>query len=52
LVKEQDSCIQVLQNLDKYDEINKDVGKDELNAEFFRQPFIKDIIERYLDLNK
>jgi SWI/SNF-related matrix-associated actin-dependent regulator of chromatin subfamily D len=52
LVKEQDSCIQVLQNLDKYDEINKDVSKDEMNAEFFRQPFVKDAIERYLDLNR
>lgn len=52
LVKEQDACIQVLQNLDKNDEINKDISKDELNAEYFRQPFIKDSIERYLDLNK
>lgn len=50
LVSEQDSCIQVLQNIDKYDEINKDINKDETNAEFFRQPFVKDIVERYLDL--
>lgn len=50
LVKEQDSCIQVLQNLDKYDEINKDITREELNAEFFRQPFVKDVIDRYLDL--
>jgi hypothetical protein len=50
LVTEQDSCILVLQNIDKYDEINKDITKEELNAEFFRQPFVKDVIERYLEL--
>ena len=52
LVSEQDSCIQVLQNIDKYDEINKDVNKEESNAEFFRQPFVKDIIDRYIELTK
>lgn len=49
LVEEQDSCIQILQNIDKYDEINKDINKEEVNADFFRQPYVKDIIERYLD---
>ena len=52
LVKEQDSCIQVLQNLDKYDEINRDVLRDEMNAEFFRQSCVKDAIERHLDLSR
>ena len=50
LVSEQDSCIQILQNIDKYDEVNKDISKEESNSDFFRQPFVKDIVERYLDL--
>ena len=50
LISEQDSCIQMLQNIDKYDEINKDISKEESNSDFFRQPFVKDIVDRYLDL--
>lgn len=52
LVEEQETHIQTLHAISKYERINQDSRQDEQTSVYFKQPFIKDIVDRYLEMNR
>mmetsp|Transcript_22543 Transcript_22543/g.22282 ORF Transcript_22543/g.22282 Transcript_22543/m.22282 type:complete len:291 (+) Transcript_22543:488-1360(+) len=51
-ISDQEFHMQVLQNLEKYDEINQEIVKEEKSAQFYRQYWVKDLVDRYVEINK
>jgi SWI/SNF-related matrix-associated actin-dependent regulator of chromatin subfamily D len=52
LVEEQETHIQTLHAISKYERINQDYRQDEQTSVFFKQPFVKDVVDRYLETHK
>jgi len=52
VLADQERCLQVLRTPSKYDEINQDVSTDTQSSEFYKNSWTKDLVERYIELNK
>lgn len=52
IIADQEFNLQVLQNLERYDEISQEMVKEERSAQFYKQYWVKDLVDRYLEMNK